>query len=364
MANNDHKYNHSSGNTHHGRNTSSRRKKRVPNYPRIIGVVIPILLLICVIAVIIRIQLWNRGVEYVMTEEDYNNIKLDTKDNIILMPPSVLSKDNYDGETKILIFGNDSYLEGSSNGTDIIHLFEKEISDDVEIINCCLPGSMLNSYYTNALSPSECPEDYFTLFWLTFSLSRKDFSQQREALKYLNTSYDTERYKEVISVMENLDMKDIDIVMYCYDGHDYLRGNMPVDYNDDGVSPLTEDPFTLLGALYTSIYLFNTSNPDTQFVYVSPAFCYGFDENGKKISCAILDTGYGTIEATFNAARLTTTYYGFSYVDLYSGVAINEDNGEKYLEDDGITPNKKAREMIADRLVTLLKERLVQSNKD
>ena len=52
-----------------------------------------------------------------------------------------------------------------------------------------------------------------------------------------------------------------------------------------------------------------------------------------------------------------TNYYGVSYVDLYSGVLIHEDNANAYLEDDGITPNKKARELIADRLITVLKNR-------
>ena len=52
-------------------------------------------------------------------------------------------------------------------------------------------------------------------------------------------------------------------------------------------------------------------------------------------------------------------YYGISYIDMYSGVEVNEENADEYLEDDGITPNKKARRMMADRLVKLLNDRFV-----
>ena len=48
-----------------------------------------------------------------------------------------------------------------------------------------------------------------------------------------------------------------------------------------------------------------------------------------------------------------------SYIDMYSGVEVNEENADDYLEDDGITPNKKARRMMADRLVKLLSDRFV-----
>ncbi|MBO4784086.1 MAG: hypothetical protein J5521_05015, partial [Lachnospiraceae bacterium] len=65
----------------------SGKKRRVPNYPRIIGWSIGLLLIICVIAIVTRIIIWDKGVKYVMTAEDYERIKLDTLDNVILWPP-------------------------------------------------------------------------------------------------------------------------------------------------------------------------------------------------------------------------------------------------------------------------------------
>ena len=317
---------------------TKKKKKRVPNYPRIIAWTLPLILIICALVVVLRIFVWNQGKEYIMTPEDYDKIKLDTKDNIILMPGSKMNPDNFDGTTDILVFGNDSFYAGREDQTGILDYFSKEL-ENVNIYDCTLPGTYLNSFNETELSPSECPEDYFTLFWLT-----------------LSSKYDLERYQEVIGILEGIDFANIDVVMFCYDGHDYLEGHLPINYL--GEDAQTENVATLLGSLNTTVYIINEANKDTQYVYVSPAFCYATDADGNKISCAIADTGNGTIENTFNSARMITNYYGVSYVDLYSGVLIHEDNANAYLEDDGITPNKKARELIADRLVTVLKNRL------
>ena len=335
-----------------------RKKKRVPNYGRILGCAIPLVLVICVIIFFVRLIIWDKGVEYIMTPEDYNNIKLDTKDNVILMPPGkVMEEGTYDGKTSVLIFGNDSYYEGCKEGNGIIDQLQAEVPD-VEIYNCCLPGSQLCCYPDeDGDHDNSVPENFFTLFWLAYSVNWGDFSKQREALGSLDAGkYDISRYKDVLDTLENLDIESIEVVMFCYDGHDYVAGNLPIQYV--GEDAKTEDVCSVLGSVYTSIYTFNEFHPSIQYVFVCPAFCYAKDEKGKNVSCAIQDTGYGTIEETFNAARLITNYYGMSYVDMYSGVLINEDNANHYLEKDGITPNKKAREMIADRLVTLLKERL------
>ena len=345
--------NHNS--VHNNSVRKKKKKKRVPNYPRIIAWSLPLVLIICAIVVVLRVFVWNQGKEYIMTPEDYEKIKLDTKDNIILMPASKMNPDGFDGVTDILVFGNDSFYAGRDDNSGILDYFGKEL-ENVNIYDCTLPGTYLNSFNETELSPSECPEDYFTLFWLCLSTNWHNFDKQNEALVYLDPStHDLERYQEVIDILQGVDFANIDVVMFCYDGHDYIEGHLPINYI--GEDAQTENCATLLGSLYTSVYIINEANKNTQFVYVSPAFCYATDSDGNKVSCAIADTGNGTIENTFNAARMITNYYGVSYVDLYSGVLIHEDNANAYLEDDGITPNKKARELIADRLVTVLKNR-------
>lgn len=334
--------------------TREEKKKQV-NIPLMIGVSFTLLIALGVFLVVLKLGLWNKGQAYIMTNEDYQKIKLDTIDNVVLLPPSVICPDTFDGTTTVLVLGNDSYYEGVKDGSDILSLMGQEIPD-AEIINVCIPDTYLTSYRIYETSPEECPEDYFCMTWLVSAMCWKDFARQEEALNYLNPEkYDIERHKEVIEILKGINIDDVDVVMFCYDGHDYRTGRVPVVYN--GPDAVTENTTTLLGALYTTIYILNTYNQDIQYVYVSPAFCYGIDENGQKVSCAQLNTSNGTMADNFNAARLITNYYGVSYVDMYSGVSINEENGETTLESDGITPTKKARQLMADRLVTLLKER-------
>ena len=343
-------------------NKKTKKKKRIPNYPRIIGWSIGLILVICVIAIVIRICVWNKGIQYEMTPEDYERIKLDTLDNIILWPSEDINKETYDGTTDVLVFGNDSFHVGIDKGESIMDMFRKEVeSDTVKIYDCCLPGSYMTSFNETEASPEECPEDYFTLFWLILNSNSKDFAKQYDALNYLDSSkYDIDRYKEVISILNGINYENIDVIMLCYDGHDYLYGKKPINYNiDNPDNAQTENVATELGALFVLCDFIHNINSHTQIVFVSPAFCYATNENGKKVSSAKYDTGYGTIGEYIYCARYTiNNYYAISYVDLYNGVLINEDNGKHYLEDDGITPKEKARKMIADRLIYILKERL------
>ena len=248
--------NHNS--VHNNSVRKKKKKKRVPNYPRIIAWSLPLVLIICAIVVVLRVFVWNLGKEYIMTPEDYEKIKLDTKDNIILMPASKMNPDGFDGVTDILVFGNDSFYAGRDDNSGILDYFGKEL-ENVNIYDCTLPGTYLNSFNETELSPSECPEDYFTLFWLCLSTNWHNFDKQNEALVYLDPStHDLERYQEVIDILQGVDFANIDVVMFCYDGHDYIEGHLPINYL--GEDAQTENCATLLGSLYTSVYIINEAD--------------------------------------------------------------------------------------------------------
>ena len=245
-------------------------------------------LIAIIVIIILRINEWNKGIAYVIPPD--TEVKLDTSDNVVLMPPSVMSPDTDDGKTTILLLGNGAYYEGKDEGTDIVSMFSENLPEQVEIIDCTLPLSYLTSYNVYERSPEECPEDYFTLFWLSASVCWEDYQRQRTALKYLDKDkYDIDRYTEVIDMLENVKMKDVDVVMYCYDGYDYQTGRVAMDKWEDG-TPITESVMTLLGAVYTSIDLFSTYNETTQYIYVCPTFCYAIDDDGVKHPCDSYNT--------------------------------------------------------------------------
>lgn len=348
----------------------SGNKKRKLNIQRVLLVGLPLLILICILGSVLALFLWNNRNDLPDYENDPTVVKPDPDDHVTVLPASLFHPETDDGVTTILVFGNDSYYEGVNDGTSVTDLIpdaiDKYIADNpdeeidvpnYEIINCCLPGSTLVAQNTASAGPEVCPEDYFTVFWLCISTKFNDFNTQREALKYLDSSkYDVPLYSSVIDTLESVDLSKIDLILFCYDGHDYLNGALGQKdpLNEDTMNDVT----TVFGAVYDSVFVLTDGFPDIQYVFVSPAFCYAFDEKGKKQDCTIYDTGNGNISKTLNSAKGVMDVAGISYMDFIVGVDINEANGDKYLKDDGITPNLEGRKMMAYRLVELLIYRL------
>lgn len=335
--------------------------KRKPNWFRIIPCALALIAVICVIAIVLKLMIWNKGQKVIITDEDLASITLDTSDNIRILPPSIFRPDTDDGIPTIVVFGNDSYYEGLDDSTSIMDYVKEEIPEAV-IYNFCLPNSKLTADNPEELSPQESPEEYFSFFWLCLCKKLDRLDSQKTALNYLDSSkYNLARYKQVLTEYEALDMQSVDLVLICYDGHEYLDSVVPIAPEEDiyGSSKVT----TTLGSLTSSVYVFNDDYPDIQYIYLSPIFCYAIDENGKKADCDKYDTGNGTIAAHFNAAKTASEQAGISYMDLFTGVAINEETADNYLASDGITPNKEARRLIAERIAKLLSDRLIPKSK-
>lgn len=335
-------------------------KNRKPNWSRIIPWSLGLLIFICVLITVIKLAVWNKGEAY--GEVDPSLVMRDTDDNITIRPPSLFRTNTPDdGTATIVVFGNDSYYEGLSKSESVMDYFKAELDKkdmkEVVIYNFTLPGSRIASYSNVEVSPSEIPEDYFTFYWLSVAKKLDMLPKLREALSYLDSSkYDIARYEEVLNEYEALDMNTVDFIFICYDGQEYINGIRPEPV--EAFDGITGDPTTILGSLASSIYVMNAGYPDIQYVYMSPIFCYTKDDSGKKVACDKYDTGFGSISVYLDAARNTSTYAGMSYLDLFTGIDLYESNANSYLESDGITPNKKARQMMAERIATLLSGRL------
>lgn len=329
-------------------------KRRVPNVPRIVGWSLALILVICVLVFFIRLAVWNKGVKYIVTDEDIASIKLDTNDNITILPANIFRADTDDGVPTILVLGNDSYYEGLDDKTSITDYLSESIPN-ADIINCCFPGSQLSCYNPHETSPAECPEDYFTLFYLILGANLNDFSRQNEAMMYLPDDKKSV-YQPILDRFMAVDFNKVDLVLICYDAHDYLNGVMPQSPvpTEDGIP----DVSTFLGTLQLSVGSNASVYPTIQYAYVSPIFCYATDPSGNKVASTLYNSGNGTIADYYNAGRATSDYVGLSFIDMLFGVPIHEETADDYLEKDGITPNKKARKEVADRIAKLIAERL------
>lgn len=329
----------------------SANNKRKPNYPRIIGWSLGLIIFIVIIVTVSRLLIWNKGVK---PEIDPNiQLEADTEDVISLVSPDKFRADDSsrpasDGMTTILILGNDTYAPDGSED-----LITSTLSMDLgsKVINCCIPGT-----YQTAMTPDMSASiDLFSLCALKESICADDFSKQKNAVLSLPDVFDRARFNEVISILEETDFDSVDIFVFAYDGHDFLTG---CTFIGDSVVDTT----SLQGSIGAAMTDFPEAYPGAQFVYVSPNFCYYTDENEKRTGCDILSFGdddrHDTLPNSLTFTRLLTDYYPFSYFDLFYGVDINTDTADQYLIDDDVVPTKEGRQMIADRLSELFQKAL------
>lgn len=323
-------------------------KKRKPNYPRIIGWSLGLIILIIFIVIVARLLIWNKGVKLILPDDIV--LEAETEDVITLESPDKFREDNNaapsDGMTTILILGNDTYAPDEEGD-----LFTSTLSMDLgcKVINCAIPGT-----YQTTLTPDvSAPIDMFSLAMLKESICNDDFSVQKNAVLSLPEEFDRSRFNEVISTLEDTEFDDIDIFVFAYDGHDFMTGC-------SDIGETVTDTTSLQGSVGATMTGFPEAYPGAQFVYVTPNFCYYTKDDGTRIGCDILSFGEekGNLPTMLTFTRLLTDYYPFSYFDLFYGVDINAETADQYLINDDIVPNKEGRQMIADRLSELFKKAL------
>lgn len=331
------------------KNKGNVKKKRVPNWGHIIPVAIGAIILIAIVVIVIRVAIWNRGEVAIIDPEDAANVGIETEDMLYLMPPSIVWGEEDDGEINIVMFGNDT-LHTSYNGKTLADLVAEEL--DVTIYNISFPGTFLSSETTGTFLPEENPVNAFSFYWLTSNLRTGDYSLQEKALEYLPEGYDREDFRKTLDLLKSIDFNKIDIMMICYDGHDYLNQRVPDIYGD------VYNVSTMQGSIAATIYNCEVNFPNMQYVFVAPVFCFYIDENGNREGCDLKNFGYGNMPTGLTPIHNLDAVYTLSYLDLFYGVNINTQNADEYLTEDGITPNKKGIQAMADRIVRMIGGRL------
>lgn len=327
----------------------SSNKKRKPNYPRIIGCALGLIIVVVVVIIIAKLLIWNKGVKMILPENVI--LEAETEDMITLIPPDDYrakdpSRPASDGMTTILILGNDTYAPDEDED-----IFTSTLSMDLgcKVINCCIPGT----FQTTLTPDASAAIDMFSLAKLKEGICAKDFSLQKNAVLSLPEELDRTRFNDVITTLEATNFDDVDIFIFAYDGHDFLTGCMDV-------GETVTDTTSMQGSIGATMTGFPETYPGAQFVYATPNFCYYTKDDGTRIGCDILSFGEEgkNLPTMLTFTRLLTDYYPFSYFDLFYGVDINTDTADQYLIEDDVVPTKEGRQMIADRLSALFKKAL------
>ena len=331
-------------------NNKEKNNKNFMNYlPFILGGVI---VLIIVIA-IIRIAVWNKGIEYEIDENDTTDYSTETRDYLFFRNPALLEGNTEDdGELQVVILGNDMYLY-EEDGQSIASMLEEQINGTV--YNCALTGSRVcsvNDRWDNEFPENNNAMDAFGYFWITESIQHQDYTMQWGQIERLPEYIDKKHYTDVIRRLESIDFNKVDLLLICYDGHDYV---------EDFPGSIVDQKYTILsmeGSMGATLEKYGPNYPYMQLMYVAPTFCYTIDENGNKRGADLRNEYDVSLPDCLGYVLDMTMNYQASFLDNYYGIKINAENADSYLLEDGITPNYEGRKMIAERIVKYVNERL------
>lgn len=294
------------------------------------------IVIIAIIAVIVRVAIWNKGTTddtAVVTDEDF-----DVEPNDYIQPLNAAQMEGKpdDGTNTILTLGNSPFADGAPDNNLARALAE---AMDATVIN----GGIEESYLTqkNANYDSDYEYDGVSLYQISKALCDRDFSIPLSAASEVS-----ENAVDTVKMLETVDMDVVDCIMIMYDLSDYVD-HRPLAASEDATSV-----DNVYGALYSSLKLIQERYPYIRIVIISTPSC------GKTIDDFFVDgdtydLGNGTLTEYMTMELMAVSNVGVSFVDIYYG-AINVENRDSYLYDD-YHINDNGAALIAKRVAKLIK---------
>ena len=330
-------------------NETNTGKSGIRNY--IVFIIIGAVLLAVIVFIIIRVAIWSKGQKLVIDPNEVPDVSFETEDNITFLPPSMV-RDDDDGKNTFLIIGNECLTNGK-DGETMADIFEKELKGEVTCVS--FPGTSLSSRYPHGpeIKDGEPAEDFFTFYWLTIYIHFLDFDSLNGYLEYIEDDSLRAVYKENLDKLAGVDYENLDYLVICYDGHDYLLGR------DGFYEENNQDITTLYGSLYGSFGNLKDDYPNLQWIIASPYFCMYTDETGAQSPCDLTIVSKETLPNMMNYIINFSLDCDASYIDNYFGSGISVENADEYLEKDGITLTEKGVRKFCDYTVKMINGRLL-----
>lgn len=302
-------------------------------------------LVISAIFIVYRFKNW--GIRVDLDALDYGDdsaYDIESNDEIL---PLIYSGDApavSDGETNIVLFGNDTFAQNRDTKDDMANLIAEK--SGATVYNCAVTDSFLAStnYY---IDPETDPMDAFNLYWLTtaFTVDNKDpyeriFSDYGDVI-----SADA---KDAYDTLCSIDFNTIDVIGIMYDANDYLEGK-PLGNLENRT-----DILYFTGNLEASLELIQKTYPHIRIIVMSPTYAYALDEEGTYVESDAYyytEDRYSLSDYALIMAQ-SCGAYGVSFVDNIFGT-IHAKNADNYLLDH-INLNTAGREKVAERFVEAL----------
>ncbi len=239
-------------------------------------------------------------------------------------------KYNLKGKT-IVNFG-DSIFGNYSSPVDISTFIAN--STNATVYNVGFGGCRMSSH-------PDARYDAFSMKNLATALVKKDWSKQDEAIKSLTNNL----FIKNLATLKSINFKKVDIITISYGTNDFEGSVSLSDYEK---------------ALRDSIEIIRNAYPKIKIVLCTPIYRTWLDENGGfKYDSDTHANGWGyKLTTMVTKIKNIANEYGLFVIDNYNDSGINATNRTKYFpSNDGVHPNEKGRQMIAENMAKQLHKR-------
>ena len=175
------------------------------------------------------------------------------------------------------------------------------------------------------------------------SIVSGDFGVQKQTKVRLAV---TEYFPEVLGELERIDFSRVKILLIGHGLNDYQNGILP----EDPENPLDEK--TYAGALRLAVGRIRERFPDLRLILTTPTYSW-YRSAGK--SCEEADWGGGVLSGFVETEKRLAKELGIECIDLY-GLYQQFEDGDSECTTDGVHPNEKGRQLIADAIIQYLEE--------
>lgn len=290
-----------------------------------------------IIAIIgIRLYIWDNNAKILdFGNGDGTDIGAETLDNLVAYTYEAEPKDPED--MVIACFGNAPFSDSYGEDDNLAALIAERTGS--KVYNFSFADSFL-SCEQSVLTYST--KDLFSLYWLT-TIFAIDNDQIVDG--YLKANPDTPvQTKATLSLLQNLDFNNVDVIAIMYDSSDYLaeRGM----YNRDDSQNIRH----FGGALEASIKLIKEYLPHIQIIVMSPTYAYGLEDDGTLVDSTLKRYGdEGPLADYVQYQADVCTQSIVTFLDNFYGT-VTYYNADQYLTDHKHL-TKEGRELVADKFM-------------
>ena len=317
------------------------------NRSRIFHLIFALTLLAVTVALVARVKGWIRVVSFGdISASDEMVANAESHDHI--MP---LTDDEYNlirqNEEKILILGNTPFAADRDSDKGLGAMLEK--ASGATVVNCAVSGSYVGMT-EGSFDFTNNPMNIFSPYYLAcVACTGQDYEHDlAESERVMGDSF-PEEGRQVLKTLRDLDISTVDVIVFFYDGEDYLRST-PTGLDDSRYS----DPFsTYLGVFSSTVELFKAYAPRARLIVMSPPYMYIRGDEGFE-ACEDHPNAQGAdlSDYVLGLYRMCVESYDISFLDnYYSGISFTE--GEAFLSD-GRNLNAEGRKLMIDRLMYAL----------